>query len=75
MIHKISAGVLETAAKPGSDLAEMKGPLWLILAVAADELLMGVRECFLPPAVLSTAVKGGHSLTAGQSKYGSSAFQ
>lgn len=48
MIHKISAGVLETAAKHGSDLAEMKGPLWLILAVAADELLMESENAFYP---------------------------
>lgn len=46
--HKRSAGAPETAAKPSSDLAKIKGPLWLILAVAADELLIGSENAFYP---------------------------
>lgn len=36
-------------AKPSSDSAQMKGPLWLILAVAADELLIDSENAFYPP--------------------------
>lgn len=48
VIHKIIAGVLETAAKPSSDLPKIKGPLWLILAVAADELVVDSENAFYP---------------------------
>lgn len=37
------------SSKPSSDLAQLKGPLRLILAVAADELLMDSENAFYPP--------------------------